>query len=327
MRLYILFSAVLIGCAGSVGSLVVDPSLGNLVHRYTQSEQAGQASCYWFDTPSGPVMVDVPLRPAEAKKLQSILVRPLRIYVTAARADRFGTLTQLSTGEVPVFSSPAVADEIKQHGDSRLALSRRRDSSVPAHVEPPRGAVEERTRDVVGDVEVELLPLGPAESENSLAVYLPKTGELITGDVVVGHQHLDLTWGRSVEWQARVEELKHLSPRVVYPGHGSPGGPELLDQTLTYLKFIQGAVGEYVKAGAPERLAANDFSAIKRKVLAQFPLLGRPELLDRSIAAIYAVELGKLQPAVPEPAKADAKAASKQIDDLLSAGKAKKKQK
>ena len=68
---------------------------------------------------------------------------------------------------------------------------------MPGHVDAPSPAIEERTHDMIGEVEVELLPLGPAAAEASLAVFVPKTGELITGDVVAGKEHLDLTWGRS----------------------------------------------------------------------------------------------------------------------------------
>ena len=144
---------------------------------------------------------------------------------------------------------------------------------------------------MIGEVEVELLPLGPAAAEASLAVFVPKTGELITGDVVAGKEHLDLTWGRSVVWQDRIAELKALEPRLIYPGHGSAGGPELLDETLAYLKTFHDIVASKVKQGAPAKISKADAADIKRQMTAKYPKLGRPELLDRSIPAEYAVQL------------------------------------
>src|SRR5262249_14790651 len=148
---------------------------------------------------------------------------------------------------------------------------------VADRVDPPSPAVEERTHDLIADsIEIELIPLGPAESEASLAIFLPKTGELITGDVVAGHDHLDLTWGRSVVWQDRIAELKALEPKHVYPGHGAPGGAELLEQTLNYLKVFHETVASRVKPGAPAHITAADATAVKQMMMARFPNLGRP---------------------------------------------------
>src|SRR5438445_4228370 len=154
------------------------------------------------------------------------MIRPYRIDITEADPVRFGGLAVMKNPDVPAYTTPAIATEIQTHGDQRLAAYRKRvGDDVPGHVDAPSPAIEERTHDMIGEVEVELLPLGPAAAEASRAVYLPKTRELITGDAVSGHEHLDLTWGRSVVWQDRINELKALEPKFVYPGHGSPSGP------------------------------------------------------------------------------------------------------
>jgi glyoxylase-like metal-dependent hydrolase (beta-lactamase superfamily II) len=284
------------GCATSSSNAV--PGSGGIVHMFKQGAAGGHANCYWFDTPAGPVVVDTPLTTSEAKKLAAELARPYRIYITAAHPERFAGIGVLRQPDVPVYTSPAIATEIKNHGDTRL-MRAASGGDVPSHVDPPSPAIEERTRDMIADqIEIELIPLGPAESEASLAVYLPKTGELIAGDVIAGGEHVDLTWGRSVVWQDRIAELKALEPKLVYPGHGTPGGAELLDQTLAYLKFFHDTVASRVKPGAPARISSADSMAIKQMVTARFPMLGRPELLDKSIPAEYAVQLAAL-PAAP----------------------------
>jgi glyoxylase-like metal-dependent hydrolase (beta-lactamase superfamily II) len=292
---YVLVAAAA-GCATSSSSK--ETLSGGRVHVYHEGAVAGRANTYWFDTPAGSVLVDVPLRNSDAKKLKGGMVRPYRIYITEAKPERFGSLALMKEGDVPAFTTPSVATEIRNYGDNRLGPYHRSEGpDVPAHVEPPSPAVEERTSDMVGEVEVELLPLGPAESESSLAIYLPKTGELITGDAVSGNEHLDLTWGRSVVWQDRINELKALEPKFVYPGHGVPGGPELLDQTLAYLKFFHETVASRVRPGAPAKIAPGDLTAIKQMITAQYPKYGRADLLDRSIAGEYAVQLAALPPA------------------------------
>ena len=284
------------GCA--TYSLRKDPPPGGVVAMFRQGTGATNANIYWFETPAGPVIIDSPMTLTETNRLKDALERPYRIYITAAKPERFGGLDSLRKPDVPAFTTPAVATEIQSYGNSRLApFHKRFGSDVPASITPPTPAIEERTNDMVGEVEIELLPLGPAESESSLALFLPKTRELITGDVVASGQHLDLTWGRSVAWQDRINELKALEPKFVYPGHGEPGGLEILDSNLMYLKFFHDTVAEKVKTGAPAKIARADFEDIKRRLKAKFREYGREELLDRSIPAEYAVQLAALPPA------------------------------
>jgi glyoxylase-like metal-dependent hydrolase (beta-lactamase superfamily II) len=280
-----------------LGLVKPKPSTGGIVHAFTQGGAADHANVYWFDTQAGPIVVDVPLTTSDAKKLRKQMARPYRIYITEATPVRFGGLATMRVPDVPAFTTPAIATDIQQHGDQRIAAFRRaHPDDVPAHVDAPSPAIEERSHDVMGEVEVELLPLGPAAAEHSLAVFIPKTGELISGDVIAGKEHLDLTWGRSKVWQDRINELKALEPRLIYPGHGSSGGPELLEETLAYLKFFHDTVASKVKQGAPAKVSKNDAADIKKQMLAKYPKLGRAELLDRSIPAEYAVQLAELAP-------------------------------
>ena len=293
---------VLVAGCGPMAELgIVHPkSSGGIVHTFSQGGDGDHVNVYWFDTQTGPIVVDVPATTSEAKKMRGKMIRPYRIYITEATPTHFGGLAAMRQPDVAAWTTPAIATEIQNHGDQRLgALRRRVGDDVPGHGDAPTPAVEERMHDIVGEVEVEVIPLGPAAAEASLAVYLPKTGELIAGDVVAGKQHLDLTWGRSKVWQDRIAELKALEPKLIYPSHGASGGPELLDDTLAYLKFFHDAVAEHVKQGAPARIAGGAAADVKRRMLARYPKLGRAELLDKSIPAEYAVQLAELAPGAP----------------------------
>jgi hypothetical protein len=298
-----------LGCGPmtELGLIKPKPSTGGVVHAFTQGGSGGHANVFWFDTQAGPIVVDVPLTTSDTKRMRKQMIRPYRIYITEADPVRFGGLATMKIPDVPAYTTPAIATEIQNHGDQRLgAFHRAHPDDVPGHVDAPVPALEERAHDMIGGVEVELLPLGPAAAESSLAVFLPKTGELITGDVVAGREHLDLTWGRSKVWQDRIAELKALEPKLVYPGHGNSGGAELLDETLAYLKTFHDIVAGKVKQGAPAKVTKNDAADIKRQMLAKYPKLGRPELLDRSIPAEYAVQLAELAPAPPTDPNAPA---------------------
>jgi hypothetical protein len=305
MRILLIVAAFVAGCGPMTELGIIKPKKdsGGIVRVYTQGSAAGHANIFWIPTEVGPIVIDAPLESSDAKKLRKDLQRPYRIYITEARPELFASLATLRAPDIAAFTTPAVATEIQSHGDQRLATERKKHGDdVASHVDPPTPAVEERTHDVVGEVEIELIPLGPAEAENSLAVFLPKTGELIAGDVVGNKQHLDLTWGRAKVWQDRINELKALEPKFVYSGHGPVGGPEVLDEAAAYLKYFYDTVGEKVKQGAPARISAADLRYIKNKMTLKFPKYGRDDLLDKSIPAEYAVQLAELPPAAaPEP--------------------------
>jgi glyoxylase-like metal-dependent hydrolase (beta-lactamase superfamily II) len=306
MRNLLIAIALAVGCGPmtELGIVKAKKDSGGIVRVYSQSADGGHANIYWIPTEVGPIVINTPLEPDEAKKLRKDIVKPYRIYITEARPELFASLAIMRAPDIAAYTTPAIATEIQSRGDNRLGHARKKyGEKIPAHVDPPTPSVEERTHDIVGEVEIEIIPLGAAEAESSLAVFLPKTGELIAGDVVANKQHLDLTWGRAKVWQDRINELKALEPKLVYAGHGPAGGPEILDDTAAYLKFFYDTVGEKVKQGAPARITAADARYIKTKMLARFPKYGREELLDRSITAEYAVQLAELPPAAaPEAA-------------------------
>src|SRR5689334_5798708 len=160
-----LLGAVCGGCA-TVG----EPNRqGGIVRRFEQGGAADHANIYFFDTQSGPIIVDVPLTKGAARSLRKGIEHPYRIFITAARAERFAALDAMREGEVLASTTPAVATEIKDYGGNRLSAARKRvGGDVPDAVTPPSPSVDERTHAMLGEVEVELLPLGPAESESSL---------------------------------------------------------------------------------------------------------------------------------------------------------------
>ncbi len=99
------------------------------------------------------------------------------------------------------------------------------------------------------DREVVLFDLGRCATAGDAAVWLPKERTLITGRVTSANRVEATTDTDLVSWINALERLRGLGPRVVVPGHGSPGGAELLTDQINRLNEIRNEVEGGLLAG------------------------------------------------------------------------------
>lgn len=151
----------------------------------------------------------------------------------------------------------------------------------------------------VGGLRVELLHPGPAHTRGDTVVWLPRQSVLFAGDIVMSGATPFCLMGsvsgslRTVAW------LRELRPRTIVSGHGPVGGPELLDVTEAYLKWVQRLAEDGVRRGLsplavargadlggfrtlldPERLVGNLHRAYAE-------LRGEPEGSELDVLAIF----------------------------------------
>jgi cyclase len=91
----------------------------------------------------------------------------------------------------------------------------------------------------LGDVRVELIHLGPAHTTNDTVVWIPAEGVLFTGDIAMAHVTPYVLMGSVAGSLAALDQLIELKPRIVVPGHGPVGGPEILEATRDYLSWVR----------------------------------------------------------------------------------------
>ncbi|MCC6645163.1 MAG: MBL fold metallo-hydrolase [Polyangiaceae bacterium] len=85
-----------------------------------------------------------------------------------------------------------------------------------------------------GAEEARALFVGAGHSADNLVVYFPERGVLFGGCMVRSHPGLGNTADADLDhWATSAEAALALGARVVIPGHGEPGGPELLTATAT----------------------------------------------------------------------------------------------
>jgi len=86
--------------------------------------------------------------------------------------------------------------------------------------------------------EIRILHPGPAHSPDNLVVHFPARGLLFGGCMIkAAGASIGYTGDADLaHWPAAVRALEPLAPRIVVPGHGAPGGPELLTGTIEIVR-------------------------------------------------------------------------------------------
>ncbi|MBO0807008.1 MAG: MBL fold metallo-hydrolase, partial [Actinobacteria bacterium] len=155
----------------------------------------------------------------------------------------------------------------------------------------PTLTFEDRLTLHVDDRRAELIHVGPAHTTNDVVVWLPGERVLFAGDVVMsGATPFNLMGSISGALRA-VAELRQLGAQTVVCGHGPVAGPEVFDETTTYLKWIQALAAH----GAARRLSP--LQAAQEAELGAFGHLIDAERivgnLHRAYAEIAGGELGR----------------------------------
>jgi glyoxylase-like metal-dependent hydrolase (beta-lactamase superfamily II) len=116
----------------------------------------------------------------------------------------------------------------------------------------------------LGGLEFQLRPMGPAHTPEDLAVYLPSSGVLFSGDIVFRNRVPWVGQADSARWIAALQELIALKARLIVPGHGpvSSAPAEDLGLTRDYLVHLRQAMGEAARNLEPfdEAYARADWS-------------------------------------------------------------------
>ncbi|MFC9234800.1 MBL fold metallo-hydrolase [Streptomyces decoyicus] len=100
-----------------------------------------------------------------------------------------------------------------------------------------------------GALRIELLHVGPAHTADDVVVWVPERKVLFTGDVVWSQVTPYVLMGSLTGSLRALERLRALEPETVVCGHGPVAGPEVLDATEDYLRWVDRLAGNGLRAG------------------------------------------------------------------------------
>jgi cyclase len=116
-------------------------------------------------------------------------------------------------------------------------------------VTPPFVTFEERLKVYAGDLEVELVYVAPAHTNSDAVAWIPERRLLFTGDIIFNGGTPFAMAGSIAGWLEALDRLRALDPERIVPGHGPVCGPEAIDAVSAYLRFVQEAAAEGLRAG------------------------------------------------------------------------------
>jgi len=155
---------------------------------------------------------------------------------------------------VTTLAYKGVADEMRRNEPTAWQASAKqrqdvRELSLPT-AEPPKQTFD-KNEFVLSDStrRVEFHFYGWAHTRGDGFVYLPKEQILCTGDAVANGPHNYTGDGNIANWPAVIRKAQKLQVKMVLPGHGEPGGPDVLEGQAQYMIALHKAVGDAIAQG------------------------------------------------------------------------------
>ena len=127
-----------------------------------------------------------------------------------------------------------------------LIESRRRQPDIAflfRDAEPylPASVFDESLTLDLGGTQVRVLHPGHNHTPGDAALQLLDSSTVVCGDLVSSGYHVNYEDAAAANLDRGLETLRALGARTLVPGHGAPGGPDLLDQQSRYHSTIRDA--------------------------------------------------------------------------------------
>jgi glyoxylase-like metal-dependent hydrolase (beta-lactamase superfamily II)/ketosteroid isomerase-like protein len=245
------------------GTTKVIPSLE--IQTFTSSEPGAWSNSYLIAGASEAVLFDVVMLRSDAEKLADLIERSGKkletVLVSHAHPDHFLALDLIAERfpKARIVSTADVVADIRADGPWMVSVVQQKfggDAAtrlvVPEILSEPVLRLEDQTLEVV--------EFGEGESKHMACLHVPPLRALLCADLLYNNAHAYLPERHIDSWLARLGELesfiKNSRISVIYPGHGSPGGVELVERTRDYLRDFSDAVRLGDAASAQQRMLA-----------------------------------------------------------------------
>ncbi|WP_328875936.1 MBL fold metallo-hydrolase [Streptomyces sp. NBC_00287] len=184
--------------------------------------------------------------------LASEVARGRRLYLTTTHfhpEHAFGA--HVFADRATYLVNRAQADDLKTKGPGYLKMFRDFGGQIAQRLDGVRVPTPDVVYDDAYDLDlggrtVRLRPTGRGHTKGDQVVEVPDAGVLFTGDLAETGQFAIFPWFppydtdvSGVRWLTVMDRLADGGPRIVVPGHGDLGGPEVLGNVRDYLRELR----------------------------------------------------------------------------------------
>jgi glyoxylase-like metal-dependent hydrolase (beta-lactamase superfamily II) len=250
-----------------------------IIHRHASGEAGILANAYLVETANGIVGIDATLTKSESKALRGRIDeidKPLlAMLITHAHPDHVAGIANVVDGaDTPIYALPAVIEI------ARASVEPKRAQWKPVFGDEwidewtlPNTPVSDGEAVSLDGVTYRVHDLGAGGDSDANAIWIMESepGAAFVGDLVFNGTHTYLADGAVLAWLANIERYRPLLSEIftIYPGHGAPAGPELLDAQRDYILAYVAAVRELL--GADGALSDEAVSELERRMHQERP--------------------------------------------------------
>jgi glyoxylase-like metal-dependent hydrolase (beta-lactamase superfamily II) len=157
----------------------------------------------------------------------------------------------------------------------------------------PQQTFSDELRLPVGELQLELIEVGPAHTRGDTLVHVPARRVLFSGDILFSGAH-PIAWAGPVSnWIAACELILAMDVEVIVPGHGPLAGPDAVRELKGYFEYLY----EQARVCRAEGMTA--LEAARAISLDRWIDWSERERLVVNIANIYAELSGDREPPNP----------------------------